>query len=63
MLNELLNELRGCADEENRIWYSWLFEGTCADIDIPLWESAYAGEKDVLTPSPHVCGGYAVGQV
>ncbi|MBQ9815197.1 MAG: molybdopterin-dependent oxidoreductase [Lachnospiraceae bacterium] len=51
MLNKLLNELRGCADEENRIWYSWLFEGTCADIDIPLWESAYAGEKDVLINS------------
>lgn len=34
--------------QERRLWYGWLFEGTSADISIPLWESAYVGEKDVL---------------
>ena len=35
--------------EENKTTeYSWIFEGTYYGVDIPLWESAYCGEKDVL---------------
>ena len=51
-LTGLLNELWECPghieDEEIRLWYSWLFEGTNADISIPLWESACKGKERIL---------------
>lgn len=34
--------------EEDFQEYSALFEGTDSDIYIPLWESAYTGERDIL---------------
>lgn len=37
--------------EGKGIEYSWIFEGTCYGVDIPLWESAYCGEKEVLVNS------------
>ena len=35
-------------EEKQTTEYSWVFEGTCYGVDIPLWESAYCGETDVL---------------
>ena len=37
--------------EDKSIEYSWIFEGTYYGVDIPLWESAYCGEKEVLVNS------------
>ena len=51
-LINLLKEIRQGPDrsagEEIRLWYGWLFEGTAADIQIPLWESAYKEDPVLL---------------
>ena len=55
-LIQIKNEIWNCQTEhldsikalERQRWYGWLFEGSHADIQIPLWESAYVGEQNVL---------------